>query len=264
MEFKLFGKNLFEIKKSNGGYIYNSAIEQLKKSDFLIDFYRDLGGNSFDSNSYITQIPDGGAVGNMDVGLTSKKNIKKETKKEDKPQISPKEVYEAKMLNESSFSIKVDPEYIDEQLKSFKDKFEMVRKEEYDMNRGVIEIQSIVTRLENRKKYGKFCNFYDEFPYTSSSKIGELIKKHNHLSMGQIAQFVADMPKEATNIMKSYTSKTKELCGKKPVFYIIANKKDFEKTNKRRDPILLAQSPFGHFWQILGAWDKEMLLIEEL
>jgi len=64
--------------------------------------------------------------------------------------------------------------------------------------------------------------------------------------------------------MKNYNKATDKLCGKQAVFYIIANKKDFEKTDKRRDPILLAQSPFGHFWQILGAWDEECLIIEEL
>jgi len=261
MELKLFGKSLFEVKKSGSQYIYNTAVDQLNKSAFLIDFYKDLGNNSFNPSAYIQITPDAGIVGNLNVGKPEKLP---EAPKDDKPKISPKEVYTAKMLNEVGFKIKVDPEYIDEQIQTFKDKLGMVKMEEYDMNRGVIEIQSIVSRMENRKKYDKFCNFYDDFPYTSSVKIGELIKKHDHLQMGQIAQFVADMPKEATDVMKQYTNKTKELCDKKPVFYIIADKKDFKKTTKRRDPILLAQSPFGHFWQILGAWDKEMLLIEEL
>ena len=38
----------------------------------------------------------------------------------------------------------------------------------------------------------------------------------------------------------------------------------FRKAYEKRDPILLAQSPFGFYWQILGAWDKEMLLLGEL
>ena len=72
------------------------------------------------------------------------------------------------------------------------------------------------------------------------------------------------MPKEAVAAMKEYNKGCDKLCGKQAVFYIIADKKDFEKTNKRRDPILLAQSPFVNRWQILGAWDKEMLFLEEL
>ena len=97
-----------------------------------------------------------------------------------------------------------------------------------------------------------------------TTKINEILKAHDYLKLGQVAQFVADMPNEAIKAMKSYDEGVDKLCGKKAVFYIIADKKDFEKTQTRRDPILLAQSPFGHFWQIIGAWDREMLFLEEL
>ena len=94
--------------------------------------------------------------------------------------------------------------------------------------------------------------------------MNNVLKKHDYLQLGEVDQFVADMPKEATDAMKEYNDACKKLCGKKAVFYIIADKKDFKKTESRRDPILLAQSPFGHFWQIIGAWDKEMMFLEEL
>ena len=51
---------------------------------------------------------------------------------------------------------------------------------------------------------------------------------------------------------------------KKPVFYVIAEPDKFRKAYEKRDPILLVQSPFGFYWQILGAWDKEMILLSEL
>lgn len=57
---------------------------------------------------------------------------------------------------------------------------------------------------------------------------------------------------------------TVELCQLKPVFYVIAEESDFKEKDKKRDPILLAQSPFGVYYDILGAWDKEMLLLSEL
>jgi hypothetical protein len=117
-------------------------------------------------------------------------------------------------------------------------------------------VQGEIVRMENRKKYSSVKDFFEEYPYTNSSRIAELVKKHDHLKLGKVEQFLADMPKEAVKAMKDYTAKTKELCGKKAIFYIIANKEDFKKTEKRKDPILLAQSPFGHFWQILGAWDE--------
>ena len=69
---------------------------------------------------------------------------------------------------------------------------------------------------------------------------------------------------EAVNVMKKYTEVTKKMSGESPVFYVIAEAKDFIKKQEKLDPILLVQSPFGFYWQILGAWDKEMLLLSEL
>lgn len=94
----------------------------------------------------------------------------------------------------------------------------------------------------------------------SLKAIENFIAKELH-KLSKIEQFIADLPSDAMQVMKEYTDNTKKLCDKKAVFYIIADKEDFNKTNKRKDPILLAQSPFGHVWQILGAWDKEMLLL---
>jgi hypothetical protein len=64
--------------------------------------------------------------------------------------------------------------------------------------------------------------------------------------------------------MKKYTDNMEKLCKKKPVFYVIAEPDKFKKAYEKRDPILLVQSPFGFYWQILGAWDKEMILLSEL
>ena len=50
----------------------------------------------------------------------------------------------------------------------------------------------------------------------------------------------------------------------RPIFYVIATEDKFRKAYEKRDPILLVQSPFGFYWQILGAWDKEMILLSEL
>lgn len=263
MQIKLFGKQLFEASKGYGGIIYNTAVDSLKKSEFLIDFYRDTGGNMPSIYESISDSVTITAINGTPVGKKGKKT-KPAPKPQPKEEITPKGVYQLKMLNDLSFKIKADPAYVDEQLETFKEKLGMIKTKEFDMNRGTVEIGSMIMRLENRKKYSQFKGFYDEFPYTSTQKISELVKEHGHLRLGEVSQFLADMPKEAVDVMKRYTEQTKKLCEKKPVFYIIAKKKDFEKTEKRRDPILLAQSPFGHFWQILGAWDEEMLLIEEL
>ena len=254
MEIKLFGKSLFEAKKSKIDQVMGLATQAVQESKYLPDFHGGWNNNGgviweIAQQPIATKIED----------ASKKKKVEKE-----KIKLTPKGVFELKLLNNESFKLNTNSEYIENQLSNFKDKLGMIKAEEYDMRRGVEEIGSIVVRLENRKKYPEVKDFFEEFPYTSTSKIDGMLKLHDHLKLGKIAQFIADMPKEAVEVMKKYNENTEKVCKKKAVFYIIADKKDFEVSNKRRDPILLAQSPFGHFWQILGAWDEEMMFLEEL
>ena len=278
MKFSLFGKKIFEFTNSRGDMIFNQALDKKRESAYLIDFIRDTGhrgsfGNSSSdpwgvSSYVVAEISPGSYAGvpkaKLDKNGKPVKAPKSAKKAEEPKELTPKDVYNLKTLDHKDFVIKTDPAYIEEQIASFKTKLEMVKTQEADWNYGTTEIGSMLTRLENRKSYPKFKDFFDQFAYTTNTKIDEMVKKHAHLKVGEVSQFMADLPKDAVNVMDDYTKECKKLCGKKPVFYIIANKKDFEKTQSRRDPILLAQSPFGHFWQILGAWDEEMLLLEEL
>lgn len=260
MEIKLFGKTIFEYKNGKVAHLLSEASSEATKSKYLPDFYR-----GFENNDWILPL----SVASITTTTSSSDStgatlIVEDKKKTTKREYTPKEVFTMKMLNDKSFKMKVEPDYVDKQIASFKDKLALISSEEYDMRRGVNEISSVLARMENRKKYPQFATFYEDFAYTTTERIEGLLKAHTNLQIGQVAQFLADMPVEAADTMKDYNSHTDLLCGKKAVFYIIADKKDFKKTEKRRDPILLAQSPFGHFWQILGAWDKEMLMLSEL
>ena len=259
MELKLFGKSLFKFEKKDSYLL--PAMNTIKESKYLIDFQEGIG-NFFESwGGAIMEMPNGTITTATSAGKVKKV---KEVKVEVKEKLTPKGVFDLQLLHDKTFQLKTDPEYIDEQLTLFKDKLSLIKAEEYDMARGTKEIASIISRLENRKKYPDFKSFFDEYPYTSSGRIEALVKEHDYLKLGQVAQFLADMPKDAIQAMKDYNKNIDKMCGKQAVFYIIADKKDFEKSNTRRDPILLAQSPFGHFWQILGAWDKEMMFLGEL
>jgi hypothetical protein len=250
MELKLFGKKIFEFSNNKGQYLINDSVAKIKESEFLPDF---LTFRVHDNYGEVIQF----------VGSTTEVVTKKEKNKTEN-ELTPKDVYKMQMLNDKVFKMKTDKDYIDKNIADFTDKLNIIKTEEYDMSRGSMEIGSIIMRLENRKKYPQYVDFFEQYAYTSTDRINELIKNHEYLKLGKIAQFLADMPKEAVDTIKDYDKKCKELCDKKAVYYIVANKEDFEKSDKRRDPILLAQSPFGHFWQILGAWDEEMLLINEL
>jgi hypothetical protein len=125
------------------------------------------------------------------------------------------------------------------------------------------EVEGLIDRLENRRKWEKFKEFFNEFQNTTDEKIDNLLVKYD-LVMETSDLFVPEFPDDAIALMKAYSEKMDKLCGKKPVFYVIAEPDKFRKAYEKRDPILLVQSPFGFYWQILGAWDKEMILLSEL
>lgn len=149
-------------------------------------------------------------------------------------------------------------EMIDEKISILKDKSELIS-QEYTKR----EIESLISRLENRKKYKEYSDFYKKFDNTDDAKIEKLLEKYD-LVMKTSDIFIPEFPDEAIAIMKEYTEKTLNLCEQKPVFYVIAEPEKFRKADEKRDPILLVQSPFGFYWQILGAWDKEMIMLNEL
>ncbi len=267
MKIRLFGKDLFEFSAKNGDQYLQPAYNELKESKYLYDF-RNVMNDGW-SNPSMGVVTSTWAYSLNDPTSTTMttgdaiKIVSTPTPKERK-KLTPKKVYSLQMLHDKAFNVNMDPKYVDQQVTEFKDKLSLIKSEEYDMRRGTEEIASILLRMENRKKYAKHKTTFEKFPYTTNARINSVIKKHDYLQLGQVAQFLADMPKEATAAMKEYNEACAALCDKKAVFYIIADKKDFQKSDKRRDPILLAQSPFGHFWQILGAWDEEMLFLEEL
>jgi hypothetical protein len=125
------------------------------------------------------------------------------------------------------------------------------------------EVSAIMSRLQNRKKYNEFKSFFEQFQYTNEEKVDALLAKYD-LVLKTSDVFVPEFPDVAIKTMEEYAKNVEKLCNKKPVFYVIATEENFRKTYQKRDPILLAQCPFSFNWQILGAWDKEMMLLYEL
>ncbi len=154
---------------------------------------------------------------------------------------------------------KIDLENLEEKILTFKMRKKFIRHNNYAKK----EVMDMVVRLENRKQYEKFRHCFEKYDRTTTDAIEKLVKKY-HLVLKTTDLFIPKFPKEAIDIMEDYEENCQKLCNKKPIFYVIAKAEDFKKEVKRNDPILLAQSPFGIYWDILGAWDKEILLLEEL
>ncbi len=147
---------------------------------------------------------------------------------------------------------------LDQKIATLKDKSLMV-----NQSFAKQQIDQLIKRLENRRKYFDHEEFYRHFPNTNDHAIDKLLKKYK-LVIKPADLFIPTFPTQAIEIMKEYTRITKLVCDETPVYYVIAEQVDFNKKLEKLDPILLVQSPFGYWWQVLGAYDKEMLLLSEL
>ena len=178
-----------------------------------------------------------------------------------KVKVKPKDVLDELGRSPTMWSL----EHIDEKIDIMKDKVELLN-QEYARK----ELEDFVSRLENRKKLHDkdkdkktFLSYFQQFDTTNDEKVKALTDKYS-LVMKNADIFVPEFPKEAVEIMKRFTSKVKKITGKNPIYYVIAEESMFDEKYERRDPILLAQSPFGFYYHILGAWDTEMVYLPEL
>jgi hypothetical protein len=225
---------------------------------YLYDFVQEWnnGGSFFrdgdNGNILLTPLQSGGAESRQDALVAVDSAIEK---MEPKVVLKPIDVFHELERIPTPITL----EHLEEKIAVLNMKKDFIRSNSYAKK----EVIDMVTRLENRRKWNEFKDFFEKFDNTDTDKVNALINKYN-LVLKTSDLFIPKFPKEAIDIMKEYKDNVKKLCGKCPVFYVIAEVEMFKKEDKRNDPILLVQSPFGIYWQILGAWDRELILLEEL
>jgi len=207
-------------------------------SEYLFDFLN-YGGSGYFGNDVYSE----------DSELTSNKRDN-----QSKIKASPQSVLDELERIPSPISMVA----LDDKIKLLEDKKKLI-KQKYSRR----DVEGLLERLNNRKNYAKYKSFFDTYDTTTDEKISALLAKYD-LVMEKADLFIPEFPKDAIETMKAYSSMCELVSGKLPVFYVIATRTSFKQAQEKRDPILLVQSPFGFFWQILGAWDKEMLILSEL
>lgn len=262
----VFGKQIFGHKKVET--LYDFAQHGILRMDeqYGMDAYIEIGTIQGAVNAGALQ------------EIKKEKNGKKG---EPKMAPTPKEIYKLQTLNKPEFSINCNQDYLEQEVETLENKLKLYpelpkkkrgRKSLDDqlvmaggaVNYGRAEVFSMIERLNARRKYLAHRATFDDFAYTTNDALREVLAANNHLEARPVGPMLPDLPKEAVDAMHRYTKATEDVTGKRPVFYLISEKKEERKVQRKRDPILLAQSPFGFFWQILGAWDKEVVLLEEL
>ena len=111
--------------------------------------------------------------------------------------------------------------------------------------------------LKARKKYDRNKHLF-RWAITNQEMIDKLCKKYKvHLvSLGDYYRLV---PKEGVDQIENFAENMSRVSRNDPLFKLIISDEE-----KPKDPILLAQSPFGSWFYVLGAWDKEVEIVDKL
>ena len=115
-----------------------------------------------------------------------------------------------------------------------------------------------IEMLEARKKYPKYAHKFC-WKTTVESKIVMLTTKYM-LRHDEIGLFQKKIPDRAMTEITLFAQLYQKVSKGEPKFSLIAPDDNF----KSEDPILLAKSPFGEYYYILCAWDKEISIVNEL
>lgn len=148
---------------------------------------------------------------------------------------------------------------LDEQIKFVKERMQVLKDHLNKSTSDMTDERLALAYLEARKKYLKHKV---DFPWaiTTDKKIKELCEKYQ-VRLASIDGYYKCLPMEAIEEIKKFTQVFEKVSNIDPYFQLIIDDGGKETT---KDPILLAESPFGRWYHILGAWDKEVEIVDDL
>ena len=127
-------------------------------------------------------------------------------------------------------------------------------------NGNVSDEQRALAYLKARTKWMKYKHLFC-WKITTADKIQKLLKEYKlrHVSFSGYSR---NVPMEAIDEIEQFAlALDKIIPDTSPELMLIIDDGGKE---TRKDPILLAKSPFGNWFYVLGAWDKEVQYIDDL
>jgi hypothetical protein len=115
--------------------------------------------------------------------------------------------------------------------------------------------------LKARKNYLKYKNTF-AWETTSDELIEKLCKTYK-VRMVEFSSYARNIPAEAIDELEKFNNAYEKVRDDMPILKLIIDD-TVESKERKKDPILLASSPFGAWWYVLGAWDKEVEIIDDL
>ncbi len=186
---------------------------------------------------------------NMDRDL---KNMKNKTKK--RIPIQPLDI-----IHDLEIGVTFPKEKVKEAIRELKKRIEFTKEH---LGGNVRDDKRAIDMLEARLLHPKYGHLF-LWKTTTPEHINKLLKKYE-LDHKDIRDYMRSIPALAVTCMQRYVKVLEKVSDEKPTFTIIAPPKYFKDPKNYSDPILLARSPFGNFYYILTAWDKEIGMVSEL
>ena len=216
-------------------------LREQKKNRYLYRSGWDLGGIN-------------GLIRIEDMITDSKEQKKKEDKRIDK---KPVDIHNEIVSKEP----KMDLTNLDEQIKIVKHRADILR--DYIGGDRPEDEDEALGFLQARKGYIKYKDKFN-WAITTFDLVDKLCKKYK-VKVVSFRQYYSTIPKEAIDELEKFVHAYSKVSKLKPVLKLIID--DTPKSperGKKKDPILLAGSPFGKWFYILGAWDKEVEIVDDL
>lgn len=149
---------------------------------------------------------------------------------------------------------------LDDQIKFVTHRMKVL-KEQLNGAMNLSDETQALSFLNARKKFEKNKDLF-QWAVATFSGIKSLCEKYE-VQFVDCAAYYKTMPTEALEQLEKYGKAYSKVCSDKPILKLIVESGE-EKPEVKKDPILLASSPFGRWWYILGAWDKEVEIVDDL
>ena len=163
------------------------------------------------------------------------------------------------IIHDLEYSVDFPKEKLKEAAKDLTKRIKFMKK---TLNTSTTDEIRALNMLNARLKYPKVAHLFI-WKTTTVNHIQKLLDKYD-LNHKDVREYVRSIPQLAIQAMEVYTNILSKVTKSKPEFSLIAPTKYFKDPKNYTDPILLASSPFGNYYYILTAWDKEISMVSEL
>jgi len=144
---------------------------------------------------------------------------------------------------------------LDKKIKVVKRRFGIFKEQGLDIRDETIALRYLNARKKFLKVSKKFA-----WPTTTQEKIDTLLSTYKLMKVGA-ASYSRNLPHEAVDEIEKWAEAQALINNEKPELSLICDQGGKE---QKKDPILLAKSPFGDWYFVLGAWDKEVMYVDDL